>query len=107
MKVYVLPAAVFELPYSSFLDARRLRRTRGVEELRESDVREYGGVPHDAYMSSRHAHLLILRTGEFEVVLVKRESSRKLAARLRFKAGQRFITQLNVNVPILTDDALK
>lgn len=108
MKMHVLPRAADPLPDAGFLHPAGLRCAARVERLRQPDIAKDGcRVSHEAHVRLSHRYLLgrlLWRTGQIEVVLVKRHPDGQLPAGLRLKTSDRRIAQLGVGLPVAGDD---
>ena len=63
---------------------------------------------HDADMGLRHGHQAGAgAAAELEIELMKRHALYEVAARFRFKAGERFVAELLVDGPVFVADGFE
>lgn len=104
--MHVAPSAVHTLPNARLFDCRGRRAPRGVEPLREPQIRDDRSITHQPH--ARRAHGRVTRSagvGQVEIELVEGETFDELAARFRLEGRQVRRAQTFVRRPIVSRDA--
>ena len=106
MKMNVFPFALLSVPNASLFHCSGNRLSL-VNLLRQSDVRNDGDVAHNADVRSNDGRLDWVRSacrGQVEIVVVELESIYQIAERFGFEAGQRFIADFSIGIPVTSRD---
>lgn len=106
MKMNVFPFALLSVPNASLFHCSGYRLSF-VNLLRQSDVRNDGDVAHNADVRSNDGRLDWVRSagrGQVEIVVVELKSIYQIAERFGFEAGQRFIADFRIGIPVTSRD---
>jgi len=101
MKMHVLPAAIFLLPNSSFLDGSGHGGAVFPDSLIQANISDYRHIAHDPDSGRTHGRLMLSASAaKLEVKAMKVQTFDELPLGFRLKGGQSRIAELLVDSPI-------